>query len=124
MIRRPPRSTRTDTLFPYTTLFRSDPGLFFFANLNGSISGWNPTAGTNAQQVISPSGEGRQAIYTGLASGNVGSDSFLYAANNLTGAIDVFNTAFESQALTGHFVDPCPNHDVLATLHVPNIDGK
>src|SRR3546814_5493629 len=26
MIRRPPRSTRTDTLFPYTTLFRS--GIF------------------------------------------------------------------------------------------------
>src|SRR3546814_5421818 len=28
MIRRPPRSTRTDTLFPDTTLFRSDP--FYF----------------------------------------------------------------------------------------------
>src|SRR3546814_9645741 len=30
MIRRPPRTTRSDTLFPYTTLFRSDadlPGL-------------------------------------------------------------------------------------------------
>src|SRR3546814_3191246 len=27
MIRRPPRSTRTDTLFPYTTLFRSHRGL-------------------------------------------------------------------------------------------------
>src|SRR3546814_5524177 len=26
MIRRPPRSTRTDTLFPYTTLFRSSAG--------------------------------------------------------------------------------------------------
>src|SRR3546814_5863730 len=26
MIRRPPRSTRTDTLFPYTTLFRSHAG--------------------------------------------------------------------------------------------------
>src|SRR3546814_4819976 len=25
MLRRPPRSTRTDTLFPYTTLFRSAP---------------------------------------------------------------------------------------------------
>src|SRR3546814_9979674 len=25
MIRRPPKSTRTDTLFPYTTLFRSPP---------------------------------------------------------------------------------------------------
>src|SRR3546814_5204622 len=30
MIRRPPRSTRTDTLFPYTTLFRSiAPALLF-----------------------------------------------------------------------------------------------
>src|SRR3546814_8336498 len=29
MVRRPPRSTRTDTLFPYTTLFRSRP--FFLA---------------------------------------------------------------------------------------------
>src|SRR3546814_3345274 len=27
MIRRPPRSTRTDTLFPYTTLFRSKAAL-------------------------------------------------------------------------------------------------
>src|SRR3546814_3577696 len=33
MIRRPPRSTRTDTLFPYTTLFRSD---ISFTNLRGS----------------------------------------------------------------------------------------
>src|SRR3546814_18207259 len=31
MIRRPPRSTRTDTLFPYTTLFRSGPNLRFAA---------------------------------------------------------------------------------------------
>src|SRR3546814_6251135 len=29
MIRRPPRSTRTDTLFPYTTLFRSHLGCIF-----------------------------------------------------------------------------------------------
>src|SRR3546814_20738896 len=33
MIRRPPRSTRTATLFPYTTLFRS-PGLI----LHGALS--------------------------------------------------------------------------------------
>src|SRR3546814_20049698 len=32
MIRRPPRSTRTDTLFPYTTLFRSEPDV---ADLGG-----------------------------------------------------------------------------------------
>src|SRR3546814_4498684 len=31
MIRRPPRSTRTDTLFPYTTLFRSNVGFLCHA---------------------------------------------------------------------------------------------
>src|SRR3546814_15626994 len=35
MIRRPPRSTRTDTLFPYTTLFRSDEGLGRARQLGG-----------------------------------------------------------------------------------------
>src|SRR3546814_14780551 len=33
MIRRPPRSTRTDTLFPYTTLFRSPQVQSGHANL-------------------------------------------------------------------------------------------
>src|SRR3546814_11414536 len=33
MIRRPPRSTRTDTLFPYTTLFRSNVGRALLAQL-------------------------------------------------------------------------------------------
>src|SRR3546814_4115688 len=41
MIRRPPRSTRTDTLFPYTTLFRSsgtrrDPAIRACANSSSS----------------------------------------------------------------------------------------
>src|SRR3546814_3806980 len=33
MIRRPPRSTRTDTLFPYTTLFRSPVEEYLLADL-------------------------------------------------------------------------------------------
>src|SRR3546814_12237433 len=43
MRRRPPRSTRTDTLFPYTTLFRSHQGwaskdgAFFIGELRYSI---------------------------------------------------------------------------------------
>src|SRR3546814_15155050 len=36
MIRRPPRSTRTDTLFPYTTLFRS--WLHSFSNEPNSLA--------------------------------------------------------------------------------------
>src|SRR3546814_6662621 len=45
MIRRPPRSTRTDTRFPYTTLFRSDAG-FSQRDLPGERSaGWSRLAG-------------------------------------------------------------------------------
>src|SRR3546814_12650679 len=42
MIRRPPRSTRTDTLLPYPTLFRSDVGLIDLersAQLTGLLDG-------------------------------------------------------------------------------------
>src|SRR3546814_12959217 len=38
MIRRPPRSTRTDTLFPYTTLFRS-------SEAQAAVPGADPAAG-------------------------------------------------------------------------------
>src|SRR3546814_3862441 len=61
MIRRPPRSTRTDTLFPYTTLFRSlltavtrqddvEFGLLFSsrASSGGSRSGSNSSGSRNA----------------------------------------------------------------------------
>src|SRR3546814_18824282 len=41
MIRRPPRSTRTDTLFPYTTLFRS--------------AGWGGVPLESARAVTTPS---------------------------------------------------------------------
>src|SRR3546814_19269674 len=54
MIRRPPRSTRTDTLFPYTTLFRSDSVPVF--------SDSNPAALEILQQgvgCLTPSQEGR-----------------------------------------------------------------
>src|SRR3546814_4167141 len=49
MIRRPPRSTRTDTRFPYTTLFRSLRVLF-----TGTIdsSSPNPLAGEDGYQNI------------------------------------------------------------------------
>src|SRR3546814_16027265 len=55
MIRRPPRSTRTDTLFPYTTLFRSliggTPQLYdqFWANARAGVINWNrPTNGASS----------------------------------------------------------------------------
>src|SRR3546814_6525894 len=46
MIRRPPRSTRTDTLFPYTTLFRALGGVDIDAGIRGSgEDGVQSTAG-------------------------------------------------------------------------------
>src|SRR3546814_10548726 len=55
MIRRPPRSTRTDTLFPYTTLFRSvdlrttigavDNGFVGIQFFNNITTGFNIAAG-------------------------------------------------------------------------------
>src|SRR3546814_16164376 len=47
MIRRPPRSTRTDTLFPYTTLFRSFPGETF----PGQVRAILPQAETESRTI-------------------------------------------------------------------------
>src|SRR3546814_13832949 len=50
MIRRPPRSTRTDTLFPYTTLFRST-GTATFAVTVSAGGGGRVTLGAGEQPV-------------------------------------------------------------------------
>src|SRR3546814_8740299 len=59
MIRRPPRSTRTDTLFPYTTLFRSPRGRGNSnrrnnapRNTNFESNGPDVKVRGNAQQVV------------------------------------------------------------------------
>src|SRR3546814_15316790 len=43
MIRRPPRSTRPDTLFPYTTLFRSDYTTIVNNDMEMGVGGVAPT---------------------------------------------------------------------------------
>src|SRR3546814_13133044 len=53
MIRRPPRSTRTDTLFPYTTLFRSPPAPTP-AGTGGGNRGPPPAAGRPGRRPAAP----------------------------------------------------------------------
>src|SRR3546814_7581739 len=48
MIRRPPISTRTDTLFPYTTLFRS--AVLFVDTFNGTFESENAVAALRVLQ--------------------------------------------------------------------------
>src|SRR3546814_5422426 len=57
MIRRPPRSTRTDTLFPYTTLFRSMLlafiSLIALGNLIlGGVGGWFGQDDLSIEQIL------------------------------------------------------------------------
>src|SRR3546814_6021635 len=61
MIRRPPRSTRTDTLFPYTTLFRS----YNFVFHDMSDPGNKEPLGH--MLVIGPSGSGKTVTESWLA---------------------------------------------------------
>src|SRR3546814_10838937 len=60
MIRRPPRSTRTDTLFPYTTLFRSLEGAARRLVLRAALraSGERRRAGHHDQREHGEEGEG------------------------------------------------------------------
>src|SRR3546814_14450103 len=67
MIRRPPRSTRTDTLFPYTTLFRSPRiRLLLVAALGVRIAG--PRLDDTATQLL-----GDELAHVGLSGLAVGS---------------------------------------------------
>lgn len=95
-------------------------GLFFFANLDGTISGWNGAQGSTAVKVA---GGDAPAIYTGLAIGNSGGNDYLYAANHLTGAIDVFDGTFAKTTLAGNFTDPGANPLGLVPFNARNIGG-
>jgi uncharacterized protein (TIGR03118 family) len=75
------------------------PASFIFANLNGTISAWNSSLGTNGStahiEVTTPG-----AVYTGLAVNEA--QTMLYAANTSAGTIDVFNSSFDPVDLGDH----------------------
>src|SRR3546814_20020490 len=73
MIRRPPRSTRTDPLFPYTTLFRSNRQFSGFksdsnvATIGGTnVLGKGYSFGMSAIYSLAPSGNWYNSVSVGL----------------------------------------------------------
>jgi uncharacterized protein (TIGR03118 family) len=67
--------------------------IFIFANLEGTISGWNPTVDpTNA--VLAPAEFPKGAGYTGLAITTDGTN-LLFAADNANNRVDVYNGSFK-----------------------------
>src|SRR3546814_7674254 len=93
MIRRPPRSTRTDTLFPYTTLFRSG-GDDTIAGGGGSDLIFGQEGGDSID-----GGLGDDAIFGGSGSdtltGGGGADLFVWRDGDGNGATDTV-TDFDS----------------------------
>src|SRR3546814_9536759 len=75
MIRRPPRSTRTDTLFPYTTLFRS----IFVA----------PGGSATQQGAVSPVHEGERLVDQALGAAALGGRFPFIAAADAHRRIDM-----------------------------------
>src|SRR3546814_1790941 len=73
MIRRPPRSTRTDTLFPYTTLFRSGQARDREVAGVRRFLGFDPGAGLrgNASQARHRAGAARHLHAAALGAGMV-----------------------------------------------------
>jgi uncharacterized protein (TIGR03118 family) len=71
----------------------SGPASFIFATLDGTISGWNSTV--NATSAVIALNNSATANYTGLAIGTSGAQTFLYAANQATNKIEVYNSGFK-----------------------------
>jgi uncharacterized protein (TIGR03118 family) len=128
--------------FPIPSSSGTVNSFFVFANLNGTISGWNPgSTGGLASAVIAVSNPG--AVYTGLAlatvpvpansptnAGNV--VTYLYAADFTPppdGGIKVFDSSFNAYSFgAGTFVDPelpsLPSDEVWAPFNVANLGGN
>jgi len=76
---------------------------FLFVGENGTIAGWRNALGTTAEklQLDSPNN-----VYKGAAFATQAGNSYLYAANFRSGAIDVLKGAASEPDLTGRFTDP------------------
>ena len=72
---------------------------FLFVSEDGTISGWSGP--TDTLQAASSNN-----VYKGVAIGDIGSDSYLYAANFKADRIDVIKGTTTSPDITGNFIDP------------------
>src|SRR3546814_15495631 len=119
MIRRPPRSTRTDTLFPYTTLFRSiDPLTSPSASM--SASSVRALTSTIALPMAATSKRPVDAMEYPVLSGKLpralGGDT-----RQAKGALDAHSAAPPPSPMTGARHAPPPARGALAgrRLHGP-----
>jgi uncharacterized protein (TIGR03118 family) len=85
----------------------SVPATYIFDTLQGTIEGWNKgsSGGDSSAEILVNNSS--TAEYTGLAAGNIGSQDYIYAANDKASpSIEVYNGSFDRVTLAGNFVDP------------------
>jgi len=68
----------------------SSAARFIFVGVDGVLSAWNGAQGTTAKRIVAVP----ESAFTGLTTGAVGTDTFLYAANFRAGKINVWNKSF------------------------------
>src|SRR3546814_1961303 len=113
MIRRPPRSTRTDTLFPYTTLFRSCTEVSGTRQRNLHLRKTMP---------VEMAAQGRQELF------GIDADDEADLAMRRRLARDRVDRRLRIAGLEGQHVETAPAVDALGRaeprLAPPGIDGR
>src|SRR3546814_6287008 len=116
MIRRPPRSTRTDTLFPYTTLFRS-PQRSTPTKARASSSSWRATSHVKPAMRTAPANiwdsagshchvcdirrvmlhlfKRTKKNVESLSKPSIGAERRVYAIGDIHGRLDLFDQLLE-----------------------------
>jgi len=111
------------TDFIVTSGTASGRATFLFASQVGIVSGWSagvPPPSPSKQAQVGGTGD---AVYTGLAIGQVGTATYLYAADFEHRKIDVYDKTFHFATLDGSFSDRnIPNS--YSIFNIQNLGGK
>src|SRR3546814_10779821 len=113
MLRRPPRSTRTDTLFPYTTLFRSTR----FRAAGGLVGRWDRDVGA---QAVDDEGAEREP-QTLLQLRRLGEGSEVDVGGELLGS--GCHGFLVSTGVSGLAVGGCARHWIIGSLGDGSLGG-
>ena len=93
---------------------------FLFVSEDGTVSGWRGALGSNAEVLATGLSSN---VYKGAANAQIGGNSYLYAANFRSGAIDVLKGNAGAPTLAGNFTDPGLPAG-YAPFNIQNLDGK
>jgi len=120
MVSIPGNGTPTGQVFNSNAANAFGGDLFLFVSEDGTIAGWRSALGTTAETLQ----QGSDAnVYKGSAFATIGSDSYLYAANFRSGAIDVVKGSAAEPGLGGTFADPSLPSG-YAPFNIQNLAGS